>query len=265
MRIYQFTDFRAFVREEIALLPKKGRGAYKQLAKHLEVNPSFINQVFLGPKNLSQEQAYLVAEFLGLSPHETKYFSILLELARSENVRFRNYLLDQLANLRKGHTSTIPTQEHRLDEVSKMIFYSAWYYSAIHLMTTIPSFETVTALSEALKLPPSLVKGVLNFLVTSGLCGSKNGRYFARIMSTNVEGEPHYSIAHNINWRNKAVERLPSRRKDDLFHTNVISIGTQDIQTLRTLLKEKMSQFQTVVKKSPAQQIFCFNLDFFEL
>ena len=61
--IYEFEDYKIYVKNVISEMPKKGRGQYKLLGEYLNVGSVVISQIFNSDKDLSNEQAFLTAEF----------------------------------------------------------------------------------------------------------------------------------------------------------------------------------------------------------
>lgn len=88
--VFKFKSYKRFL--NIAL-PSKGenRGGRARLAAHLNCKPGFISLVLAGKSDLSLEHSLATAEFLKLSPEETKYFLILVQKDRASSARLKRY------------------------------------------------------------------------------------------------------------------------------------------------------------------------------
>ncbi len=78
--IFKYDNYIKFLENYLSQLPKKGRGELNRIAQFAGVHPSLMSQVLSGSKNLSLEQAQLVAEYLGLTHLESEFFMTLVQL-----------------------------------------------------------------------------------------------------------------------------------------------------------------------------------------
>src|SRR5437868_2029983 len=92
VNIYNFNDYKSYVRALIQTMPKRGHGQYQKIAKELRIHTSFLSQIFNGSKNLNPEQAYDVAEYFGLSESETDFFLLLVALERAGTEKYKNII-----------------------------------------------------------------------------------------------------------------------------------------------------------------------------
>ncbi|MGH1468660.1 MAG: helix-turn-helix domain-containing protein, partial [Bdellovibrionales bacterium] len=70
MKIYDYLDYKAFIKAYVKELPKEGRGEYGRLAKASQISSTLVSQVFNGDRDLTLEQSFLVSEYLNLSVDE---------------------------------------------------------------------------------------------------------------------------------------------------------------------------------------------------
>src|SRR5476649_2027297 len=101
MRVFDFIDYKAFLRTRVESMPKHGRGQYQKIASHLNVHSTMISQVFGGDKNLSLEQACSLCEFLGLGDLETEFFVALVSRERAGSKSLKNLIDRRLDQLRR--------------------------------------------------------------------------------------------------------------------------------------------------------------------
>lgn len=120
------------------------------LANFLKVHLSFISQVLKRDKDLSQDQAFKAAEFLGLRDRARDYFLYLILEAKAGNQGLKKYYARKLKEIRK-ESKTIKAnigEVKTLSEKVKYQFYSDPIYSQIRLMTSISKFQTPEKLAK---------------------------------------------------------------------------------------------------------------------
>ena len=132
--IFEFDDYRKFLNQFLLKLPKKGYGEARKIAAHLGVGSTFISQVFHGDKDLSLEQADLLADYIGLKNLERDYFFLLIEKERAGSKRIKQYWSEKLEELRKSSLkiSNRVNPNRVLNDEEKSIFYSSAIYSCVH-------------------------------------------------------------------------------------------------------------------------------------
>src|SRR4051794_16485735 len=101
MSIFEFLDYRRFLRRHIDHLPKKGRGEVSRIAQAAGVHPSLLSQVLTGDKNLSLEQAQIIAEYLDLTHQETEYFLLMVQHQRAGTAKLRTYFAAKMDQVKK--------------------------------------------------------------------------------------------------------------------------------------------------------------------
>src|SRR5574343_331278 len=89
--IYEYQDYRDFLREYISSLPKKGRGFKKDLADYLLCQTTHISQVLSKKTNFTQEQGVRLIDFIHLTEEERKFFMILLNQIRAGSVSLKEF------------------------------------------------------------------------------------------------------------------------------------------------------------------------------
>src|SRR3990167_1956030 len=115
MSIFEYLDYRAFLRNYIDHLPKKGRGEINKMALFRSVHPSLLSQILSDQKNMSLEQAQLMAEYLGFTFQETEYFLCSVQFQRAGTTKLRVYFKEKLNVLQKSSlelSERVRSEEH---------------------------------------------------------------------------------------------------------------------------------------------------------
>jgi uncharacterized protein (TIGR02147 family) len=266
MSIFEFKDYRAYLRDHIAHLPKKGRGELSKMALHLNVNTTLISQILSGTRDFSFEQAYSLSIFIGHSELETEYFSLLVQIERAGTAELKKYLQKKL-ELVKSEALKLSQRifhEKKLTPQQRSTFYSSWIYSAVHLFaSTKDKGVTLDEVTERFGLSKLRTKEVMEFLLTTGLCAEKNHRYVMGVQSTFVERGSPELLKHLSNWRLRAINKSEALAENELMYSGQFSLSKKDFEKLREQLANFLKEANQLVKDSPAEEIACLNLDWF--
>lgn len=261
--VFEATNYKTFVRDLIKSQPSGGRGTFREIAKHLRVHTTFVSQVFRGAKDLSQEQGFKLAHFLGLDTHQSEYFLGLIELERTTFEPLKERIRSRLDNLRKQNqmvTSRIKPTKELTDEV-KARFYSNWHFAAIRLATDIPTLRSSRAIAGHLNLPITIVEEALNFLCAENLVMQEGNAFKLGTSRTHIDQYSSFTTAHHRNWRLKAMEKHPTLRSNELAFSAPMTLSQEDLLFVRQSLLNLIQEVADRVKDSPSQTLACLNID----
>lgn len=264
MDIFEFVDYRVFLRKKIESLPKKGRGELSRLSQFTQVHPSLFSQILAGDKNLTLEQAQLVSEYLGLGKLELDYFLNCVLLQRAGSVKMKSYFREKLEILKKDSLSlknTI-TQDYQLTDLEKSIFYSHWIYAGIWLFCSIDEGKSVAEIFAHFDFSKTKIIQVLDFLQRTKLIVQLDEKYKMGPQSIHLEKGSPYLYQHLSNWRLKAIERSPLIKEDELMYSAPISISATDFAKLRKKMSALIKELTEQTVASKAERLACFNIDF---
>lgn len=264
--IFNFEDYRAFLKARLREFPKEGYGQSKRLADHLGVHTTLISQILLGTKELSVDHAVLAADFFLLNELETECFVALVHLGRAGNPTSRKFATKQLSAVKQkaSEISRRVSATGKLNEEQRAIFYSHWLYSAVRQLSAIPSFQTLEAIASHLQLPPKTVKECLDFLIATGLCKEERGRLTIGPSSTHLGADSIWARAQHVNWRQKAINVLDVKNPQNLHYTAPMTLGEKDIAVVRESLIRAIESVNAVVDPSPSETSYTLNIDWFK-
>jgi uncharacterized protein (TIGR02147 family) len=265
MRIFEFSKYKQYLGALIQSFPKGGRGQARRLADHLNVSSVVISQILSGPRHFTPEQSLKVAEFFGLDAPSTDYFVLLVQQARAGARDYEKYLDFKLASLRReAFNLKNRVVEHReLTENEKGIFYSNWFYSGIRLLSSLDGYSSVDAIAKRFELSPALVRQVVEFLVSKGLCSMDGERIQFGITATYVDRSSPFVNGHRRNWRIKALEHLAEPQENDVFYSGPYSLSSADAELIRRELIGLIGRISAKVGASPPERLMCLNVDWF--
>jgi uncharacterized protein (TIGR02147 family) len=265
MDLFSYSDYKLFVRDWVKSKPNRGRGQFRRMAIHLKVGTVLISQVFSGKRNLSQEQSFELCQLLGLSNLERRYFLFLVQKERAGTESLKNYLEDELTNIRAKAKQLkhriVPGKTLTLEDAAT--FYSDWIYSGVRLATSVPEFSDLEILSERFRISQKKLRKIAHFLISRGLCIEEKGKLRIGPRSTHIGADSPLISKHHMNWRIQAMSKLADANSDELFYTSPVSLSLKDISAIRKTLVELIESFSERVKNSGSDTLACLNIDWF--
>ncbi len=266
LNIYKFNHYRLFLVEMLSRTgPTRGRRA--QLARHLGCQPAYISQVLKGIANLSLEQAHKVSKFLELDRQETGFFLLLLQHERAGSMDLKRWFYEEIEMVRKARTE-IRERLRLTSELTgeeRMVYYSSWHYAAIHVITSIPHYQTPDAIGRRLGLPRHFVLQCLQFLTQANLVIESDGRYEIGPRRIHLGRDSPLIARHHSNWRLQSLLAMDRPKPESLHYSSVVSLAKTDVDKIKDLLLDTLSRSESILASSKEEEVYCLCLDLFEL
>lgn len=247
--------------------PGFGRGTFRRLAEALRVNTTFVSQVLRGPKHFSSDQALAAGSFFGLGKQELRYLLLLVQRDRAGTVEGRAYFEGEARALRE-QARTLASQvppHHTVSAADKGEFYSSFSYSAVRLLTDIPSTQRPQDIANRLGLGRPEIQRILEFLTRVGLVRREGDRYVCGPAYTHLNPDSPLVRGHHRNWRLRAMEKHHRPDDEDLSFTAPLTVSREDAKKIGDLLRAVVDRSSRLVEKSPSEELYCLNLDFFRV
>jgi uncharacterized protein (TIGR02147 family) len=263
MSIFNHLNYKDFLKELLAGMPKAGHGQMRQLSQHLKVHTTLMSQIMNGPKHFTLEQACAVSTFFAMTHLESDYFLTLVEWERAGTKLLKDRLMLRIDDIKTKATSLDArlTKDIVLSEQIKAEFYSNWYYSGIRLMTSIDQYNTPTTIATRLDLPKTLVVQILDFLLSSGLVVSEHSKYSMGPSRTHLSSDSPFQVNHHRSWRLKNLARAQMLGPDELMYTAPFTVSKQDANHIRNDLLAIIEKVTNTVINSEAEEGFCLGID----
>jgi uncharacterized protein (TIGR02147 family) len=268
--IFNYREYKKYLNETISRRPRGGRGVRSEMAAALGCKTAYISQVLGGPANLSLEQADFLNRYLAHSREESAFLLLLVQHERAGTPSLRTYFHEQIEATvaRRLVLKDRLDVKKTLDRSDQAIYYSAWYYSAVHVLLTLPGMRDRDSIARHLGLPAEMVGQVIDFLVSVGLATVGDDGLRVGTTRIHLESDSPMISKHHSNWRIQAIRALESatrKRDHDLHYSSVISISEADRVRIKSLLVSEIERIKEVVRTSPEEGLHCLSLDFFEL
>lgn len=265
--IFNYKNFSDFVENDIEKNTQLKRGYKKLIADALNIHPSYLSQILNQEKTFTEDQVYVLTEFLGLTYLESEYVMALHQLSRTFNKNLKTRLSNKLKDLksRSLNLSERVIKDKDLSDEEKSILFSSWQYSAIQAFISIDDGKTKEEICKRLGLEKKIVSEILEFLVKAQLCKYKDNKYSHIVKRIHLEKSSPHLKQHHSNWRIKSIQKKDNSDELDLSFTAPLSLSNKDYEALRESLVKVIQTFSDTVSKTDPEDVFCFNLDFFKI
>ena len=265
--LYSYSNYRDYLTDWLNWARENRVSNLTRLAKALKVHGSYLAHIFSGSKNLSFEQATDLSELLLHTSLEREYFFALLQIERAGSAKLKNYWLEKKANiLRERNQVSARVGPHRvLTGEERAIFYSSWIYLAVFVATGIEGGQTLIQIAQRFQLTPQKAEEILNFLQRTGICVLHSGVYSMGQSVIYLPNDSPHIVKHHTNWRIHGMRRMDQRDDTELFYTAPMSMSHQDFAKIRELLSEAIERSLKICKDSPAEDVYCLNIDLFKV
>ncbi len=267
IQIYKFDDYKLYIKALIESSPNKGRGQFRKISDFLNVHSTLVSQVLSGNKDFSLEQALKITEYFKLNKTEKDYYLLLVQKEKSGSVDLKDYYsvkIEEIKNTFSKVASRVKAKK-KLDENSLALYYSNWQYVAIWLSTSIDGFDTVENISSKFNIEPLKAMRIIDFLIDTGLCTNKDGKYKMGKTRTHLESTSPLVTRHHTNWRIKAMENFEKLDPQELAFTAPLTISKEDFKTLKSDILDFIELASKKVEKTNPEVVACLNIDLFKV
>jgi len=266
--IFDYSDYQTFLNAWIVSQPKKGHGTRSKMAETLGKQSAFLSQVLHGTLDLSLSQAQTLGNWMKLSASELDFFLLLVQISRADTVDLKNYFKNQLARIREDQLELHKRLEKKTPQIEladQHRYYSAWYYGAARILTAIPKYQNKQALFARLGLHHEIGNRALDFLVKLGLIHQEGNSFKISSKDVFLPKTSDLVSRHHANWRMRAIQSLDREAPAELHYSSVSAISEKDLAAIKKILIEAIEKCKPVIRDSPSEELYCVNMDLFEV
>lgn len=266
IEIFNFDDYRAYLKAKV-LEGKDSWGMWARLAKAAGCQATYLSQAMKGKVLLTADHIIGIANYLSLSDPEKDYLLLLLDLARAGTKPLKEYLQSKIKKIRAERDDIAKRFNQPKLEIGakESLYYSAWFWSAIHIIVTIPEFKTSAAIANRLLIPIQLVDHALATLEFHGIVQRSGNKWNLLTSDIHIPKDSPMIGMHHSNWRQKAVNDALTPNTEGVHFTGVYSISKSDLQHLKEKILDLIEYSRKVVGPSKEEELVCMNCDFFKV
>ncbi|NQZ02379.1 MAG: DUF4423 domain-containing protein [Bdellovibrionales bacterium] len=271
MELFKINDYRKILHERASMLKRRNgvRYDFRNIAKSCQVQSPYLSKVFKRDAHLSEDQLFLVVEYLGFEDDQSRYIELLFRYQRS-SIPQRRKLLKSAINAFKE--SQLRTEDHlqaeavgKSERINDQYFLNP-HYQLVHLLLETPRFnERPEALVQFLSLSSSRFEQILLELERLQLIERKGGSL--RVLKNHFflsKDSPIAPVYHTLmkNYASPRVQGLSGAQKyglSALFHGN-----QQTFDSVRSRLIELIKQVEAeITKETSGDELYQISIDFF--
>jgi uncharacterized protein (TIGR02147 family) len=263
MDIFNYTDYKKLINDLVISRPKEGHGQYKKMADYLGVSTVLISQIFKGHKDISLEQALLLADFFNFIELEKNFFLKLISHNRAGTQKLKLFYAKELETLRSEAKNISKRVKHQnvLTEEDKAIFYSDWKFSALRLACDLKEVTSTQELANLFNLDQDRAREIVEFLLKRGLIKNEAGNLMIGPASTHVEKQSPLVKQHHRNWRLKALEKMDDLADSEIMYTAPMCTSASVISNLNAKILKLIDEFVKEASEAPGEELYYFNID----
>lgn len=265
--IFESESILDFITERVGDRTQR-RGMKSTLAKAIGCQPSYLSQILKNQTQLTLEQGADAADFFQLPELDKDYFMLLLQKERSGNYRLQSFYqkkMDRVLNKKNNLAQRLKDETKGISEDAAEKYYSSWQYLAIHILTSIPTYDNTKKISEHLGLTIERTEHILQFLVQHNFVEYKDQRYTIGSRHLHLEKENKLNHHHQLNWRLKALDQTRSLETSEINYAGVYSLSKKDAEIIKENIIKLIKNNLKVVAPSVEEVMYCSVIDFFEV
>lgn len=266
MNTFAFTTYKEFLHGYIE--ENKQKGLVSQMAEACGCDRTYLSQVLNGKAELTPDHLINFSDHIGLSENESRYILLVLLRDRSSSLNAKKSLqtkIDKLKHEVQVLSQKIAKNENpsEIKEEQRTLYYSNWLYGAIHILVSIPAYQTVPAIATKLQITPAIAMKMLKDLVDMKVVTKEKDKYIHAGSDVYIPHDKPQIHSHHFNWRMRAVER--TMIKEDIHYTNIFSISKKDVEKIREQIVKLIEDQRKSVRASGTEVAYAFCCDFFGL
>lgn len=265
--VYEYTSTLSFLKARLGGKNQR-KGIKSLLAKSMNCQSSYLSQVLSGKTQLTLEQGSEAADFFQLSGIDKDFFMLLLQKERAGTYKLIQYYqekIDTLISEKNNLAKRLLNETEDIPLEAMEQYYSSWTYLAVHILTSIPNFNTTKEIGDHLGLTVLKTQSVLEFLVQFDFVKAENGKYSIGSRHLHLEKTNPLNSQHQLNWRLKALENIRSRNTNEIGYAGVFSLSKKDAEKIKEDCIKVIKSNLKIVAPSEEEVMYCSIIDFFEI
>jgi uncharacterized protein (TIGR02147 family) len=268
--VFDFRDYKDFLRT-LVRSKESPRGTQSQLAKHLGCQSAYLYQVLKGAGNLTEDQAYKVTTFLGLSAAERDYFLLLVRLAKAGSAELRSFLMSEIHRRRSEELdlkNKIVAEAPPDNDAAWNYYFSGALPSLIHIATSSPKYQTPEAIARKLKIDVKTTSSHLTRLMGFGFVSLSEKKWHYNSPSFHFAKDSRHNLAMQVIRRSQAFSSLLGVQGGDqsaerVAFSSLFTLDKKSHEELRGIVSRFVENAHKVVHGGGTDEIYVLSLDLF--
>jgi len=259
MSIFSHLTYRNYTKERL----DERRGLRSELAEHLGCQSGYISQVLQNLSDFSLEQGMKICSFFDFTEEESHFFMLLLQYEKASTEDLKKYFKLQVDHIRTQRNEIKNRIKINTDLNAEDYhqYYSSWEYAALHILTSIPDYQSKEKIRKKLNLTQVRISEILEFLVKKGLVEEKNNRYIIGKKRIHLTKDSPYILSHHQNWRLHSTRVLSDKNPSNINYSGVFSLSKKDIDRIKEILLQAIEQNEKTISRSGEEEMIYVGID----
>jgi uncharacterized protein (TIGR02147 family) len=275
MTIFNYTDYRLFLKDEFSALQHKNKHlSMREILRRIGcVSPSYFKETVMdAKKNMGVSMARKIAAFLKLDKNEAEYFITLVNFNQSKTESERVEYYEQLIRLGAHGAS-----ESRFLSGNEYGYLSSWEIPAIReLLKYHPNFGNRSKEERKLlidkflpKITEEQIQQAMSILESLGFVQKDANGNFRKtdqnIRSVEKTPAAYSLLCQNLKLAQEIINIAPSRSR--IFKALMVSTSSQAYQLIEKKTNEYCKEILDIVTndKSPEDRLYSLGVQLFPL
>ena len=262
--IFQFKFYKSWLQN--VFNQSENRGLMSRICRLVDCQCSYMSRVLNTKLQLTPDYAYKVSEALQLSTIEQEYFLLLVDIDRCTELQYINFLTKKMKKIIAGQTEIRDKIQRPIPQnsVDESLYFSMWYWSAIHLWCATPGHHTAHSMAKKFSLSDVIVEKCLEALVEFGFLKKTGAHCIYNSGGMHLDRRSPFAAFNHSNWRQKAVQDAQQYQIESSLHfTNLQTMTRADYQRIRGLLLEVIEKTERIARPSAPEELVMVCLDAF--
>lgn len=269
MNIFNHLDYREILKKTIETRKKIDSTInFQAMATHTRIQKAYLSQVIKGNRDLSQDQLYLAAEYLGFSPEEKEYLKLLLDYARSGLADRKKILLREIKIWQKQKNKTsqyIDVKELTQREINREDYYLDPMNQVVHMGLYCEEFrKDPMKLAAKLFLPKTRISNYIQNLQRMEIIQISNKGIELNDVELHLPKSSPIFPSYKSQCYTNTMNRLKQLDESKTYNLSVIFSADEAV---RKEINDQFMKFLTKIKKlvdeSKSTEVFQMNFDLF--
>jgi hypothetical protein len=202
---FQYNDYKTFLKDRIA--SANARGMVSKFAAAAGCQSSYLSKALHEHIHLIPDHLFGIAQYLNLNQDETNFLLLLLEKSRAGSIKYRKNIEEKIITIRKQRENIALLLKKPVSEIGlkESIYYSSWFWSAIHIATSIPELQTEEKIALRFQIPIQQVMAVLLQLEEFGFVRKIGTKWIYSSHELYVPKDSPFVSLHHNHWRQRAI------------------------------------------------------------
>lgn len=269
MDFWESDDYREAIKIRVEERKSYAGVTYQALATSCKIDKAYLSRVLGRKADLSQDQVYLAAKYLGIDGLDRDFLFTLHAYSRSSLKDRRADLLQSLAAIRKQAQTT---QEHIMtgavegaDQIDLGPYFLDPDAQLVHVFLTIERYRRdPSAIGKALGLGEERFSRILILLGRLGLIETGKSGIRVTREALHLPASAASYPAYRLLLRQRGLGRMQALDADDGYFFSVLfSGGKAEAQTIQQRFLELLSASEVDVRNAPAANVYQMTFDLF--